>query len=199
MQQAQLFTDKVRLFPPDIPAGDSEIPPLMALAEQQKKWEEDLEKAKVRLNKLEAEMKIKIKEDDKLVNDKQLAELQLQLQELRDTMIEYTLFCLQKRRNDNLFEEKAKHQLKAISSNEMAKYEPTIETCTKLFEETKKLIANIENMWRGVTEISQAGGNVKAKSEATNVLNPNYIKQFQSYQSYILACRILISVLKILL
>ena len=83
------MTDKVRLFAPDIPSGDSEIPPLSTLTELQKKWEEDLAKAKAKFAKLEGEAKSKkLKEEDKLVTDKALSELQLQLRDLRDAMIE---------------------------------------------------------------------------------------------------------------
>ena len=102
-----MLTDKVRLFPPDIQAGINEVPPLATLIEQLKAQEIELAKAKAKLGILEAESVKKTKEEDKLVSDKQLTELQLQLQELRDAMIEYIqiileiIICLKKRQDSN--------------------------------------------------------------------------------------------------
>jgi len=72
-----------------MPGGNTEIPTLPILQEQLKKWEDEFAKNKLKLEKLELESKLKLTENEKLVNEKQLSDLQLHLQELRDTMIEY--------------------------------------------------------------------------------------------------------------
>jgi len=82
-----MLTNKVRLFPPDIPTGYEQVPYLSTLVQKLREKEKELLAAKEMLAKLEEESVIQ--EKDKLVSDKQLTELQLQLQELRDAMIEF--------------------------------------------------------------------------------------------------------------
>lgn len=81
-----MLTNKVRLFPPDIPTGHEQVPYLSTLVQKLREKEKELLAVKEVLAKLEGESVIK--EKDRLVSDKQLTELQLQLQELRDAMIE---------------------------------------------------------------------------------------------------------------
>ena len=71
-----------------------------------------------------------------------------------------------------MFEERAKQQLKMISSNEIVKYEPVIKECGQLFAETKEIITSIETMWSGVTEIKRISENIKDKTEHATVLQP---------------------------
>ena len=69
-----------------------------------------------------------------------------------------------------MFEEKARQQLKSISSNEMVKYEPIIEECAKLFGDAKNIINNIEGMWSGITEISKTSASLKEKTQSLTIM-----------------------------
>ncbi len=80
----------MRLFPPDIPAGKAELPTVSALLDLQKKWEADLINAHQKLKLLQAQpAAATLVEEHKMASDKQLRELQSQLQALRDAMLEY--------------------------------------------------------------------------------------------------------------